>query len=191
MASVRPGLMRRRREGPALHPYFGVHDMFSLGLAMILATLGSLPAASALPQAGTPHPEDVWDRVEGCWAGEGLLAGEATRFEMRWLSEGGLWVLMFNNQGETADDRFRAIGLYDPKNSTGFWQDSFGGRFDLAIRSGGEEIEVVWSRSDGEPVGSTTYTFPEDDSAHVVDMNLTGPEPIQFAEAAYRRVACA
>lgn len=163
--------------------------MTALRLILLLA-VGPMPgpAESVVPVG--PPLEGVWDRVVGCWSGEGVLAGAPARFDMRWLARGELRVLLFENQSDASETPFHAVALYDPASATGSWQDSFGGRYDLSFEATDGEVVVEWRRRSGELMGSTRYTFPTVDEAEVIDLGLSGPEPVEFGRASYRRVDC-
>lgn len=168
------------------------------------AGVGLLAASAAVAaEPGTPPVPAAVDQFEGCWQGDGMVLGKATRVTLRARPIVERAMTLFEVESvATADpkDRYAAHLLFAGSGSAGkpapdrvwsFWADSFGGAFTAT----GEGI----ARSDGFDVD---YRYPEDVFVNrwrvqgrelrwtVVSRAGDGPEK-PFATYVFRRASCA
>jgi hypothetical protein len=170
----------------------------------VFAGVGLLVASPALAaEPGTPPVPAAVGLFEGCWQGEGIVLGKATRVALRARPIVERAMTLFEVDSVAAGDpkdRYAAHLLFagagsaaqpTPERVWSFWADSFGGAFTAT----GEGVV----RSDGFDVD---YHYPEDVFVNrwrvqgrelrwtVVSRRGDGPEK-PFAAYVLRRVSCA
>lgn len=166
--------------------------------AMLAVVAWHLIAAPALLAQEQAPVANVFERLQGVWAGSGTLFGRSASFGMEWRLEweGRIATLRFDN-GFVADDGgktpvLEAVAYYGTASAEagrGAWIDSRGEILALRFTAGESSLTVHWE-SESEN-GRTEYRFVEEDALEVLDEVRTDDEWRAFGRATYRRTASA
>lgn len=131
---------------------------------------------AALAVGAAPVQADVWDALDGRWAGSGEVRGMAADIALRFRPAfgGRGHHLDFSNRMRGADGKawhFQAEALYvcDAQGACrGHWYDSRGMVLPLAATATGDTLVVEWGDESSER-GRTTYALQADGTLSITD----------------------
>lgn len=163
----------------------------TLGSVFLGLLIGPMPTTAQAADGGPPP--DVFDALEGEWAGTGELMGRAAAFAMTWETLGGPFVgLHFSNSFAAADGRAipvleaHALYRFDGEAGMGAWLDDRPQQITIRALATDSSVVSQWVADSEE--GRTEYVVRSPDEVVVRDWVYTDDGERLFAEATYRRV---